>query len=740
MKATSTIFVLFLCMLCITGMHAQQYPLAPSLTPKVSDDFGKKKEMQLLRIYQEQNKEHVTELEKFTKQYTDQLNKEARTSAYPDTTCIITIPVVFHVFHSQGSNAVTMAQINAAMADLNLNWAGKNADWGNVNSNFASIKTYSKYRWVLAKIDPKGNPTTGVEYYLEQSGGWGNGSGMDDQIANVAWDNYKYFNVYITHDLYQDNTYNNSGVCWYPDVTMSDAGTARMVYNHAYLGQGGTSNNDLMFNREFTHETGHFLNLAHTFDGDVLSCLDDATHGDQVGDTPSTDQAGGTCATGTATISGCGHIVNWENYMDYYAECQKMFTMGQITRTDAALLTPARQSLYQYDNLVATGVLSSTSTNACITKMFSFSKTKLDEAVANDGSIETPPVIIRTVGGFTFAKTAATLIAGTDYTITNVPAGLNVVIATSSDAKSASLSFNGSATSHNASVVNNIVLTFKNTAVTGGNVAAIPNYTKTFSIKFISPYASTCAITTANITADNATNTWQSFRVTGPVIRYYGLWWDGSAFRFENYGKTVMTTTAVGDNLDILNAGVKIGPSSAWRNAYPGTKFQQGYTQPYIYSSTYTAWDGKTGYVGVRLQKGNDFYYGWMKLQVAAGGSSVTLVEYLINNYPNALILAGGTCNTVTTIDEEKPAMDLNVFLAPNPTHGDVSTIKNLSYDYTGGIYTIYSVDGKLIHSGEIQGMEQDLDTRGFKSGLYFVHVLNKEHTKFSNMKLCKTN
>lgn len=739
MKKTYTFFALLLFVFSKTGIYGQQLPVAPSTTSGMSDDFGKKAEIEILRTYKEQNKEQVAALERFTQEYTERLSKEGRTTAFPDTSCILTIPVVFHVFHSQGGAAVTMDQINSAMADLNLNWSGKNADWGDVNSNFTAVKTYSRYRWVLAKIDPKGNPTTGVEYYLEQTGGWGNGSGMDDQIANVAWDNYKYFNVYITHDLYQSNVYNNSGVCWYPDVTMSNAGTARMVYNHAYFGKGGTSNNDLIFNREFTHETGHFLNLAHTFDGDNLSCLDDATHGDHVGDTPSTDKAGGTCPTGGATISGCSHVINWENYMDYYAQCHKMFTLGQIARADAALLTPARQSLYQYDNLVATGVLSASSTNACLTKMFSFSKTRLDEAVFNDGSIEMPPVIIQAIGGFSFSKTAQTLIAGTDYTITNVPAGLTVSVVTSSNAKSATVSFNGSATSHNAAVVSNIVLTFTNAAVAGGNVSAIANYTKQFSISFISPYATTCTVTTANLTADNGTNVWQAFEAAGPAKRYYGLWWDGSAFRFENYGKAVMTTTVTGDNLDILNAGTKIGPASGWRNAYPGTKFQQGYTQPYIYSAGYTAWDGKTGYVGVRLQKSTDFYYGWMKLKVATGGTSVTLVEYLINNYPNAPILAGGTCNTVTTIEEEKPAMDMSVFLAPNPTHGGVTTIKNLAVDYDGGTYTVFSVDGKLMHSGQIQGIEQDIDTQGFNSGLYFVHVINKENTKFSNLKLCKT-
>jgi hypothetical protein len=188
-----------------------------------------------------------------------------------------------------------------------------------------------------------------------------------------------------------------------------------------------------------------------------------------------------------------------------------------------------------------------------------------------------------------------------------------------------------------------------------------------------------------------------------------------------------------------VTAGTKIGPASTWRSAYPGTKFQLGYTIPYIYSAGYTAWDGKTGYIGLKLQKGADYYYGWLKLQVAAGGTAVTVVEYLINNYPNAPILAGGICNTATSINEQEQEMDMNVFLAPNPIHGAITTIRNLSMDYEGGTYTIYAVDGKLIHAGTIQGMEEDIDTQGYNSGLYFVHISNKQNTKFANLKLCKT-
>ena len=314
---------------------------------------------------------------------------------------------------------------------------------------------------------------------------------------------------------------------------------------------------------------------------------------------------------------------------------------------------------------------------------------------------------------------------------------ISVTIVTNSNGSGATLSFNGNATSHDAAT-NTVTLTFTNAAVIGGNVSAIPNYTKAFTLKFVSPYSTTCTVTDMNLTVDK-TNVWQSFEVTGPVLRYYGIWWDGSAFRFENYAKAVMTTNATSDNVELLGAGTSIGPASTWRAPYPGTKFTRGYTLPNIYSAGYTAWDGKTGYVGVRLQKGTDFYYGWMKLQVAAGGSSVTLVEYLINNYPNAPILAGGTCNTITvSINDNKPEKDANVFLAPNPTYGDVTTIKNLSNDYMGGTYSIYAVDGKLIHSGEIQAMEQNIQTNGLNAGFYFVHVSNKENKKFANMKLCK--
>lgn len=167
-----------------------------------------------------------------------------------------------------------------------------------------------------------------------------------------------------------------------------------MVYNYWYLGQGGTSFNNLEFNQTFTHECGHYMNLLHTFEG--YNC---SGTGDFCNDTPPTNTAGAGCS---ATV--CSSLINGENYMDYNASCYKNFTMNQNTRMEAALQHPARLPLWQYDNLVATGVLNPATTNTCVnaSPFFAYSKTQLNESILNNGSIDTPPIIIYACGSAQF--------------------------------------------------------------------------------------------------------------------------------------------------------------------------------------------------------------------------------------------------------------------------------------------------------------------------------------------------
>lgn len=256
------------------------------------------------------------------------------------------IPVVFHVFEDGGAAEVTAAQIQSGLDRANADFAGLNDDYTTVDPAFQGIRGTLNVTFVLAEKDPNGNSTTGINYYGTLSG-FANGSGYDNQVSSYAWDNYKYMNIYLMNDLYGNGATNNSGVAWYPDTWMSNNDLARVVYNHWYLGNTGSSIADGEFQSVITHEFGHWLNLIHTFEN---GC----SNGDLVNDTPSTE---GSAGCGPNAMS-CGHITNGENYMDYNATCYKMFTLGQIARaTDALENHPARFPLWKRSNLEATGVI-----------------------------------------------------------------------------------------------------------------------------------------------------------------------------------------------------------------------------------------------------------------------------------------------------------------------------------------------------------------------------------------------
>ncbi|WP_024772772.1 zinc-dependent metalloprotease [Aquimarina macrocephali] len=255
------------------------------------------------------------------------------------------IPVVFHVFGSDFSGTtVNRSKIERALDELNKEFQGRNSDFNTVDSRFRSIRGTLNIEFRLAKIDPSGNSTTGVKFYGARSG-FGNDDTYDSEIRYFAWDNYKYMNVYIQSDLYNNGEYNNSGVAWYPNTGMSNNNTARVVYNGRYL--FGNTNSE--FAAILTHEFGHWLNLIHTHDGGCNGT-------DRVSDTPQDTQTNG---GGCNEISDCGRYINYENYMGYNGAsgCYKMYSEGQVNRMLAALEHSARRPLWQRSNLIATGVI-----------------------------------------------------------------------------------------------------------------------------------------------------------------------------------------------------------------------------------------------------------------------------------------------------------------------------------------------------------------------------------------------
>ncbi len=588
-------------------------------------DNGNQDEIRALEKAKKENVKEMEAFEVFTNNFKHSKNALAKAMPLPDTSCIVTIPVVVHVFHPNGVTGVPLSQIAYAINDLNITFSGQDADYGTVNAAFSGVKSYTKIRFALAKIDPNGNSTNGIVYYKDKQVGYANSPMWDNEISTIAWDNYKYFNVYVMNDLFGNGVTNNSGFCFYPNSGMTAAGRARMVYNYSYLGFGGASFNNLEFNQTFTHECGHYLNLLHTFEGTNCSAA-----GDLCADTPPTAVAGAGC-----NATQCTALINGENYMDYNATCYKNFTMDQNTRMEAALMHPARITQWQYDNLVATGILNSASTNSCVnaSPFFSFSKTQLFEDILNTGSIATPPVIIYACGGAQFASTAQTLVQGTDYTISNLPSGLSTSLVTSGNGKTATLTLMGQAVSHGSvNTLSNINFAFTNAAVVGGSVTAITNYSNTLKIKFYDPWGLTCS-NAINISATSSA-TLATLQTIGSVPKNYGLRYSAGNYYLENYGRGIITTASNSDNIVFLPAGTLIGPASVWRT---------GGNSGVLYSSSHNALDGTTGFVGFRMQIGNDYYYGYMTIQVSST-SGVTLIEYVYSNKPNEPVTAGTNC------------------------------------------------------------------------------------------------
>lgn len=258
------------------------------------------------------------------------------------------IPVVFHVFGTDfNGKHVTRELIADALRrtneDFNALTTGDKRS-GDDDPQFDKLSTPLNIEFRLAEIGPNGEATTGVVFHRLESG-FGNGN-PPASMQQYAWDNKKYMNVYIMNDLYANGETNNSGVSWYPNWEMTRFKLARVVYNGAYLG----SNTDENFRRVLTHEFGHFLNLAHTFDYDSSKFPDgcskgfngEANPGDYVDDTPPADRP----QMGPGDVNCQGQKTNWTNYMNYSRVRTSMFTKGQVDRMLAALQDRSRSCLW----------------------------------------------------------------------------------------------------------------------------------------------------------------------------------------------------------------------------------------------------------------------------------------------------------------------------------------------------------------------------------------------------------
>jgi hypothetical protein len=234
---------------------------------------------------------------------------------------VITIPVVVHIVYNSSAQNITEAQVQSQIDVLNKDYRRQNADTANTPLAFQQFAADCGFQFVLAKVDPNGYASNGIVRKQTSIHQFGitddikfSKSGGDD-----AWDNDSYFNIWVGSLT--------GGVLGYASVVGGPKANDGIVVSYQAFGTMGTAAAPFNEGRTATHETGHWLNLIHTW-GDA-NCGDD-----KVDDTPPQQAAEYGCPSGikiSCTDGPDGEM--YTNYMDFTNDaCMNIFTNGQRDR------------------------------------------------------------------------------------------------------------------------------------------------------------------------------------------------------------------------------------------------------------------------------------------------------------------------------------------------------------------------------------------------------------------------
>jgi hypothetical protein len=253
------------------------------------------------------------------------------------------IPVVVHVIHTGteiGVEAnISVAQIESQIQSLNEDFRRLNPDATDTPSEFLGVAADTRIEFVLAKQDPRGLPTDGINRVVgPQNSYHPNDASLIGQLA--LWSPDEYLNIWVVPLQNPFIGYASFPISNLPGLSFppNSIETDGVTVDYRYFGQGDAAVAGSR-GRTLTHEVGHFFGLRHIW-GDGNCNADDF-----VDDTPNQDGPNTICRPSPRVTCNSRDMV--ENYMDYTTDvCMNIFTIGQAERMDVVLAnSPRRASL-----------------------------------------------------------------------------------------------------------------------------------------------------------------------------------------------------------------------------------------------------------------------------------------------------------------------------------------------------------------------------------------------------------
>lgn len=262
---------------------------------------------------------------------------------------VYVIPVVFHILHEYGSENIPDSRVYTIMEELNEDYNATNADLSQVIPMFDTIIGDAQIEFRLAAKDPFGNCTNGIERIYSHETNFGESVSKLNQ-----WNRAHYMNVWIVHEPNSGGPVQGTllGYATFPAGTDGSGFWTDGIVCRDYTISSG--------DRTLSHEVGHYLGLAHPFNGVQNIGASNECGDDGVLDTPPTQGSFSTCNLSLETCDTTVALLplaNVQNIMDY-SSCAVMFTEDQTAIMSNTLqgISGQRNVLWQDSILELTGV------------------------------------------------------------------------------------------------------------------------------------------------------------------------------------------------------------------------------------------------------------------------------------------------------------------------------------------------------------------------------------------------